>query len=201
MKRMSLTVLVLLGLVLFLGCSKGSSSPTTIMTTTTTRTTSSSSSTTGTPPSASTSTTASFDASQSTTIGAGTYTARLSGAEVVPAVKTTATGLVTFTVAANGTALSYVLRVSGISDPIVARLHEGAAGASGSTLATLFGGPAKQGSFTGALASGTLKATSLGGPLTGKTLADLVTLIKAGKVYVLLGTTQHPSGEIRGQVK
>jgi hypothetical protein len=39
------------------------------------------------------------------------------------------------------------------------------------------------------------------GPLKGKTIADFVALIKAGSVYLNVGTTSHPSGEIRGQLK
>jgi hypothetical protein len=40
-----------------------------------------------------------------------------------------------------------------------------------------------------------------GGPLWGETIADFVALIKAGSVYLNVGTTSHPSGEIRGQLK
>jgi CHRD domain len=140
-------------------------------------------------------------ATRRTTTASGTYTASLAGADVVPPVSTRATGTVTFTSASNGTALRYVLRVRGISNPTVARLHEDATGANGPTIATLFAGPAKKGSFTGTLASGTLRATSLGGLLAGKKLADLLSLIKAGKIYVLLGTTKYRTGEIRGQIK
>jgi CHRD domain len=144
---------------------------------------------------------ASVGASQKTTPAGGTYAASLVGAQVVPSVRTTATATVTFTRASSGTVLRYVLRVRGIRNPTVARLHEGVAGANGPALATLFAGPAKSGIFTGTLASGTLRATSLGGPLAGKQLTDLLSLIKAGRVYVLLGTTQHLAGEVRGEIK
>jgi hypothetical protein len=95
----------------------------------------------------------------------------------------------------------YVLIVSNISNVTVARLHEGKAGATGPTILTLFGGPTKSGVFTGVLAQGTLTAADLGGPLKGKSVQDLVTLMKAGSVYLNVGTTAHVLGEIRGQVK
>jgi CHRD domain len=199
MKRASLAALVLLGLLLLAGCGKGSSSSTT---TTTTRTTGGSSSTTVTSLLATTSTTAPAGAGKKTTTTvSGTYTASLSGGDVVPPVSTTATGTATFTLASNGTALAYVLKVHGISNATVARLHDGGTGVNGPTIATLFPGPLKKGIFTGTLASGTLRVKSLGGPLVGKKLTDLLSLMKAGKTYVLLGTTKYPTGEIRGQIK
>ena len=133
--------------------------------------------------------------------GGGVYVARLVGTQVVPAVHTTATATVTFASASNGTVLRYVLSVRGISNPTVARLHEGPVGANGPAIATLFAVPAGNGRITGALASGTLRASSLGGPLAGGRLADLLILVKAGRVYVLLGTARHPAGELRGEVK
>lgn len=47
---------------------------------------------------------------------------------------------------------------------------------------------------------GSLGASDLLGPLKGKTISDLLGLIKAGQVYVNVGTTKHPNGEIRGQL-
>jgi hypothetical protein len=35
----------------------------------------------------------------------------------------------------------------------------------------------------------------------GKTVDDLVALIKSGDVYVNVHTAKHPAGEIRGEVK
>jgi hypothetical protein len=37
--------------------------------------------------------------------------------------------------------------------------------------------------------------------LQGKTIADLVADIKAGNAYVNVHTTEHPGGEIRGQIQ
>jgi len=39
------------------------------------------------------------------------------------------------------------------------------------------------------------------GPFTGKTIADLVAEIQAGKAYVNVHTKEHPDGEIRGTIQ
>ena len=91
--------------------------------------------------------------------------------------------------------------VNNIANLTLARLHEGKAGASGTTILTIYGGPTRSDVFTGVVTEGSFTATQLGGPLRGKTIADFVSLIKAGSVYFNVGTTSHPSGEIRGQLK
>jgi hypothetical protein len=133
--------------------------------------------------------------------GAGIYTAPLSGKDEIPPVSTPASGTLTLTVAENGASVKYVLRVATITNLTVARLHEGKAGANGPTIITLYGGPPKAGKFSGVLAQGTFTAADLQGPLQGKKVADIVALIKGGRVYLNVGTTAHINGEIRGQVK
>ena len=102
----------------------------------------------------------------------------------VPAVDTAALGTVTFTVDSTGTKMAYVLKVTALSNVTVARLRNAVAGATGDVVAT-----------------GTLKASSLTGPLKGKTIGDLVTLMKNLEIYVNVGSTANSNGEIRGQVQ
>ena len=65
---------------------------------------------------------------------------------------------------------------------------------------------------SGVLATGTLTAANLVGPLAGRSIADLVTEIAAGRVYVNLMTDDglapsdekpgdFSSGEMRGQIR
>jgi len=61
-------------------------------------------------------------------------------------------------------------------------------------------GKNKEGIFTGTLVERDLTAADLTGEEEGKTIADLVNDIKAGKIYVNVHTTQYPDGEIRGRV-
>jgi hypothetical protein len=132
---------------------------------------------------------------------ARTFTAELSGAEVVPPVDTAATGSATFEVDETGTRVHFVLAVRDLTDAIASRVHEGPVGSSGRGLVILFPGPDKTGPFTGVLAQGNFNASALIGSLTGKTVADFVALLESGQAYVNVGTVQNPKGEIRGQIR
>ena len=68
-------------------------------------------------------------------------------------------------------------------------------------MANLFTGPKKENNFSGELSKGTLTADDLSGDLMGKSLKDLVKLIKSGDIYVNVHTDANPNGEIRGQIK
>jgi hypothetical protein len=49
------------------------------------------------------------------------------------------------------------------------------------------------------LAKGNITSTNLEGPLAGKKMSDLISLIKNGSVYVNVHTEANPQGEVRGQ--
>jgi hypothetical protein len=88
--------------------------------------------TTSSPPTTNAPTTTTAGSTSTTTTAlstvATTFTAQLSGTEVVPAVDTSATGSATFTVDATGTRVHFVLKVSNITDVIASRVHEGKPG-------------------------------------------------------------------------
>ena len=130
-----------------------------------------------------------------------TYSADLSGGNEIPPVSTAASGTLALTVAADGLSVHYVLKVSSIISLTVARLHVGKAGVTGGTILTIYSGPTKSGLYTGTIAQGSFAAKSLGGSLKGKTVKDLVTLLKSESVYINVGTTTHSQGEIRGQLQ
>jgi hypothetical protein len=129
-----------------------------------------------------------------------TYTATLTGDAEIPAVSTSATGTLTLTVADDGSKVDYVFEVTDLVGVQIARLRAGKAGETGASIMTLYDGP-KDGSFTGTLAQGSFTAADLEGPLKGKTIEDLVTQILAGSIYFNVGTLDHASGELRGQLK
>jgi CHRD domain len=159
-------------------------------------------------PSASSSTSASTTGSGETTGSstptapqAVTYTADLGGGNEIPPVTTAAGGTLTLTVAADGSSVDYVLELTSIISPTVARLHEGETGATGPTIFTIYGGPVKSGLYSGTIAKGSFTADDLVGPLKGKTIDDLVGMIEANSVYLNVGTETNHTGEIRGQVQ
>ncbi len=129
------------------------------------------------------------------------FKTKLTGKNEVPSVKTIAKGEVKFKLSNDGKELSYVLDVKNIKNANAAHIHIGVKGKSGPPVANLFTGPKKENIFSGELAKGTITANDLSGELMGKTMADLVHLIKSGDIYVNVHTDANPNGEIRGQVK
>ena len=57
------------------------------------------------------------------------------------------------------------------------------------------------GKSNGVLAEGTITSANLTGPLAGKTIKDLINVMRSGNAYVNVHTKQNPAGEIRGQIK
>jgi len=129
------------------------------------------------------------------------FHAKLTGKDEVPSVKTKATGDVMFKLSKDEKELSYKLDVKNIENASAAHIHLGKKGASGPPLVNLFTGPKKEGKYSGELSKGTISATDLAGELMGKTIDDLVKLIKSGDAYVNVHTDANPNGEIRGQIK
>ena len=130
-----------------------------------------------------------------------TFTAALTGQEEVPGVTTAAIGEAGFTLGKEGRELTYTLTVKDMANVTAAHIHKGGKGTNGPPVANLFTGPKKTGAFNGTLSEGVLTANDLAGPLYGKTLDDLVTLIKTGEAYVNVHTDAYPAGEVRGQIK
>lgn len=131
--------------------------------------------------------------------GRPSWVASLSGQPLD--ISTDATGYATFWLSQNGLMLRYVLDVEDIRDVTAAHIHLMADDKLGEPVALLFGGPEKQGMFSGVLAQGTITAADLIGPLKGKPLSALVTAMTDGKAAVAVHTRQHPAGELLGHVE
>ena len=132
------------------------------------------------------------------------FRAHLKGRNEVPPVETKAQGQALFTVSSDGSSIHYKLIASNIENVFMAHIHNAPAGENGGVVVWLYpSAPPPQlieGRFQGVLAEGTITASNLVGSLAGKTLSDLIDIIKAGNAYVNVHTTQHRSGEIRGQI-
>lgn len=126
------------------------------------------------------------------------YEARLTGANEVPAVTTTATGTFTATLDEAAGTIAWTLSVPAITNATAAHLHTGAAGANGGVVLSLFAAPT--GSPASSInASGTARAADLVGPMAGN-LPGFVAALKAGTLYANVHTTANAGGEIRAQV-
>ncbi len=137
-----------------------------------------------------------------TTLLSSTFTAELTGDEAVPKVTTTATATLALDYDAETEVISYVLTVTrALTFPSNAFIYAGEPGSpDGAAVYTLFAGPMEEGSFTGELAEGTIVEQDLTGPLRGKTIRDLITLLEEGGAYVSIGNKSHPVDAIRGQI-
>lgn len=147
----------------------------------------------------------------------GNFGTHLKGRFEVPARATHAQGQAIFKLSDDGQSLDYKLIASNIENVFMAHIHMAPAGVNGPIVVWLYPstapvpGPAGAGRTDGVLASGTITAANLVGPLTGHPLSDLVTLLENGGAYVNIHTNDgldgvdtgpgdFPGGEIRGQV-
>jgi hypothetical protein len=144
----------------------------------------------------------------------GIYSASLSGNAEIPDVNTQATGEAIFesnaqAAAAGGAAaaassasrLAYSINVQDIDEVTAAHIHMGRSDENGPIVVTLFDPDIPTGEINGELASGTITAQNLEGPMQGKQLTDLIDLIDVGEAYVNVHTETNPSGEIRGTIQ
>jgi hypothetical protein len=133
------------------------------------------------------------------------FVAHLSGGEEVPPADTRATGQAKFQLSKDGSEISYRLIVANIQNVTQAHIHLAAPGVNGPVVAWLYpSGPPAQlipGRTSGVLATGTITADDLVGPLAGASLADLLAAMEAGNTYVNVHTSQFPPGEVRGQIR
>lgn len=144
--------------------------------------------------------------------GDRTYTAPLSAAQEVPASSSLARGQTILRLSSDGTELEYRLIVANLDNPVAAHIHLGTAGVNGPVVALLYGPAAPgSGSTSGVIATGSITAGDLVGPLAGEPLSALLDAIDAGVAYVNVHTNDGvapvtnepgdlPGGEIRGQI-
>jgi hypothetical protein len=135
----------------------------------------------------------------------GAFVAPMSGAQEVEPVDTNARGLAVFHLSKDGTELSFRVNVANIENVTMAHIHVGERGVNGPPVVWLYpsGPPPVEipGRTNGTLATGTITADDLVGPLEGQTMDDLVDEIHAGNTYVNVHTTEFEDGEVRGQIE
>lgn len=146
------------------------------------------------------------------TLQVRTAATHLLGENEVPARETPAVGQAVVHVNHDTTEIRYVLNVTNIENVVASHIHVGAAGTNGPVVAFLYGTvPPGGGRVNGRLASGTITAANLVGPMLGASLKDLVAAMAAGNTYVNVHTNDgvaptntgpgdFPGGEVRGQL-
>jgi len=129
------------------------------------------------------------------------FKADLEGLNEVPSVDTKAKGEAKFELSTSGKSMKYTLVVRDIENVLSAHIHLGAPGKNGTVLVNIYNDKKKEGKFRGSLSQSTITDKDLIGELKGKSISDLVALIKSGDAYVNVHTDAYPDGEIRGQIK
>jgi len=141
------------------------------------------------------------------------FVAHLTGASEVPARDTRGVGEVKLQLSDDGTALEYRLISSNIHNVVQSHIHIAPEGVNGPIVVFLFGLVAPGGGRTdGVLATGTITAANLIGPLAGHPLSELIAAMRTDGAYVNVHTNDgvdgantgpgdFPGGEIRGQLR
>jgi hypothetical protein len=123
------------------------------------------------------------------------FETELSGAEEVPPVVTEGQGEAKFE--SDGTIVEYELKWNDLSTgAFAAHIHCGVTGMNGPVGVTLFAG---MGDTQGEVVN-TFTAADPGNACGWEDLADVIGAMATDAAYVNIHTTQHPGGEVRGQV-
>lgn len=132
-----------------------------------------------------------------------TWTSRVN-TSVTYTINTHALGIAIFHLDKNQATLYFMIIVTRIQNITMAHIHIDNGQALGPIIVWLYPRePPPQlipGKFNGVLAKGKITAQNLTGPLQGMTIKDLVAKMRQGMAYVVMHTSQHPPGEIRGWI-
>ena len=149
-----------------------------------------------------------------------TFSTKLSGEEEVPPVDTSGTGQASFQL--QDQSMSYQINVQNTDKVTGIHIHKGQSGENGDIIVSLYSSNSmskdRDQSLFDKLSSkvdisttnvqrssqysysGNFHASDLKGPLEGKTLNELTSLMSQGQTYLNVHTESHPDGEIRGQI-
>ncbi|HKF43371.1 MAG TPA: CHRD domain-containing protein [Thermoanaerobaculia bacterium] len=128
----------------------------------------------------------------------------LTGFQEVPPILTGGKGVLNLELSSSS--IAYSLTFSGLSsDALASHIHFGERGVNGAVIVFLCGGggkpacPAGGGTVTGTITGADVLGVAAQG-VTAGSFADLVRILMSGDGYANVHTTNHPGGEIRGQI-
>jgi len=127
------------------------------------------------------------------------YRAKLDGKYEVPPVNSTAEGVAVFKVKNNK--INSMINITGIKDISGAHIYTGKKGENGNPIVDLLKTGQKKKTPGGVTIEGNFNASAFEGSMKGSRLSDLGVAMAANGTYVNIHTSDHPQGEIRGQIK
>jgi hypothetical protein len=131
------------------------------------------------------------------------FKAKLKGDNEVPPVNTTAAGTVKFTMKhfkVKDDVITSRINVTGITNLTGAHIYVGNKSEMGQPIVDLLKSGKENKTQNGLIITGDIKASDFDGLMKGKTLEDLRTAMAREGTYVNIQTSDHPDGEIRGQI-
>ena len=126
------------------------------------------------------------------------FTAQLSGDQEVPPIQTNASGMTWFKPKQDR--IEFEFNVTDLQGVTMVHIHNGKQGENGPPVVPLFKSESPTVLINGKLANGNITTSMLAGPMAGKSISDLITVMGNGETYVNVHTQQNPNGEIRGQI-
>jgi hypothetical protein len=127
------------------------------------------------------------------------FRAKLDANNEVPPVNSTAEGVATFKVKDN--AITTKINLTGITDISGAQIHAGKKGENGDPIIDLLKTGKKTKTPGGVAIEGNFTSSDFEGSMKGKALSALQSAMGTNETYVNIKTSDHPDGEIRGQIK
>ncbi|HEX9318033.1 MAG TPA: CHRD domain-containing protein [Nitrososphaeraceae archaeon] len=125
------------------------------------------------------------------------FLATLSGEKEIPPNNSSARGWVWMEDL--GGSIEYTINVTRLDKVMAAHLHTGEVGRNGDPIVTLFHtGPT--GITNGTLARGNITSSKFQGPMSGKSIEDLLNKMTQGKTYINIHTGSFPDVELRDQI-
>jgi len=124
----------------------------------------------------------------------------LSGKDEVAPTESNASAWAKFQSVDNGSQLSYWVSIVGLKEITGAHIHKGSEGQNGDIVTVLSEAKSAEGGNETISLKGNITKDGLQGPLEGKEVSDLVSLMRNGSVYVNVHTNEYKDGVIRGQI-
>ncbi|MGE0242973.1 MAG: CHRD domain-containing protein, partial [Nitrososphaeraceae archaeon] len=116
------------------------------------------------------------------------FSTPLTGMEEVPPVNTNSTGIALFELKNDN--LNFKINVTNLDNIKGAHIHSGEFGQNGDVIVTLFNPGNPTDIVNGTMVEGNVNASSLQGPIKGKTINDLGQLMNNTQTYVNIHTEQ-----------
>jgi len=127
------------------------------------------------------------------------YRAKLDGNNEVPSVNSTGEGVINFKT--KDGSMSWKMTINGTKDATGVQIHQGKNDTNGKAIVDLFKTSKHKSTPTGMILRGNITDANLIGSMKGKSISELKSAIANGDTYVNVKTKEHPTGEIRGQIK